>query len=45
MRKALIVDDEMLSVRMVSRIIDWEKYGVRICAAAEDGMDWNLYRR
>lgn len=39
MRKALIVDDEILSVRMMNRIIDWQKYGIEICASAEDGVE------
>lgn len=39
MRNAMIVDDEILSVRMLSQIIDWEKYGIRICALAEDGVE------
>lgn len=39
MRTAMIVDDEILSVRMLSHIIDWNAYGVTICATAEDGID------
>ncbi len=39
MRTVLIVDDEILSVRMLTRIIDWENCGIRICASAEDGVE------
>lgn len=39
MRKALIVDDEILSIRMLTQIIDWNQYGIRICATAEDGAE------
>lgn len=39
MRNALIVDDEILSIRMLSQIINWEKHGIRIAAAAEDGAE------
>lgn len=39
MRKVLIVDDEILSIRMLTRIIDWDRYGIEICATAEDGAE------
>lgn len=39
MRKVLIVDDEILSIRMLAQIIDWNQYGLQICASAEDGVE------
>jgi|GEM_PF-827895 len=39
MLKGLIVDDEVLSVRMLENIIDWNRYGIEIVASAYNGLE------
>ena len=34
MLRAILVDDEDLSVRMLESIVDWRRYGVEITATA-----------
>ena len=38
MYKVIIVDDEPIIKRGLVEIIDWEKYGCRVCATASDGV-------
>lgn len=37
MLKLLIVDDEILTIRMLEKLIDWECFGIKIIATAENG--------
>lgn len=37
--KVLLVDDESIFLKYMSKIIDWEKYGCEICGHAMDGED------
>ena len=37
MYKAVIIDDEPIIVRGLSRMIPWEKYSCEVCGTAEDG--------
>lgn len=39
MLRAILVDDEDLSVRMLESIVDWRRYGVEITATARSGKD------
>jgi len=39
MLKAILVDDEQLSIHMMENLIEWERYGVRIVATAADGLE------
>lgn len=39
MLKALIVDDEVLSIKIMENIIDWTMHGIQIVATASDGME------
>ena len=39
MLKAILVDDEQLSIHMMENLIEWDRYGVRIAATAADGME------
>ena len=37
MYQVLLVDDEPVILRNISKVIDWEKFGFSICATAECG--------
>lgn len=39
MIKAMLVDDEMLSVKMLEKLINWKQYGIDIVAEASDGLE------
>lgn len=39
MLKAILVDDELLSVHMMKNLIEWERYGVCIVDTASDGCE------
>jgi len=39
MLKAILVDDEQLSIHMMENLIEWDRYGVRIVATAADGLE------
>lgn len=39
MLKAILVDDEILTINMLKNIIDWSCYGIEIVATASDGME------
>ncbi|CAH0120140.1 MULTISPECIES: response regulator [unclassified Paenibacillus] len=39
MLSALIVDDEILSVKMLEHILDWESLGIRIIGTAHNGLE------
>ncbi len=37
MLKAMLVDDEVLTIKMLESIVDWSRYGIGIVATATDG--------
>lgn len=39
MIKAMLVDDEVLMLKMLESLIDWGRYGIEIVATAGDGME------
>lgn len=39
MLKAMLVDDEILTINMLKNIIDWSRYGIEIEATASDGVE------
>lgn len=39
MLKVLLVDDEVLTIKMLQNIIEWEVYGLEIVATATDGLE------
>lgn len=39
MIKALLVDDEILSVKMLEKLINWDQYGIKIVDSASDGLE------
>lgn len=44
MLTAMIVDDEILSLKMLEKIVDWESLGIVIVGTAQNGLDaLNLY--
>ena len=44
MLSAMLVDDEILSLRMLESIIDWHRFGIELVAMAQDGNSaWQLF--
>ena len=39
MLKAMLVDDEVLTIKMLESIVDWGRYGIGIVATATDGAE------
>ncbi len=39
MLKAMLVDDEVLTIKMLESIVDWSRYGIGIVATATDGAE------
>ncbi|WP_419954573.1 response regulator transcription factor [Neobacillus niacini] len=39
MLKVLLVDDEMLTIRMLQSLIDWEKFNLELVGYAQDGVE------
>lgn len=39
MLKAMLVDDEALSIKMLENLINWDQYGIEIAATAADGLE------
>lgn len=39
MLKAMLVDDEILTIKMLESIVDWSRYGIGIVATATDGAE------
>ena len=37
MIKAILADDEILAIKMLQKLIDWDRWGISICATASDG--------
>jgi two-component system response regulator YesN len=37
MIEAILVDDEILALRMLKELVDWKRLGINICATAMDG--------
>ena len=37
--KGMLVDDEILTQRLLLRVIDWGKFNIDICATASDGLE------
>ena len=37
MIEAILVDDEILALRMLKELVDWSGLGINICATAMDG--------
>ncbi|MFZ7942690.1 response regulator transcription factor [Neobacillus sp. 19] len=44
MFKVLLVDDEILTIRMLQRLIDWERFNLELVGYAQDGLEaYNAY--